>query len=68
MLLTANIAFLAIPGIDGNNGSSRAIRVLIDISVITSMGGILAGLLLARRYDTRKYNVDEVVSGRAHIK
>lgn len=50
VLLNANVAFLAVPGV--NYGS--ATQIASYLSVITSIGSIITGLLLTRQYRDRK--------------
>lgn len=48
MLLTANVAFLALPSVDLGKDSKTSAQVASYASIITSIGSILTGLLLIR--------------------
>ncbi len=50
MLLNANVAFLAIPSVDNGPGQLSAAQISSNISIVTSVGSILLGLLLIREH------------------
>ena len=48
VLLNANVAFLAISSVDAGNGSVAAAQISSYLSIVTSIGCIMVGLLLIR--------------------
>ena len=63
MLLNANVAFLAIPSVDTGNGDVTIAQVCSYLSIVTSVGSILLGLLLIRQHRVKsKDTADEAVS------
>ena len=63
MLLVANAAFLAVPSVDPGNGTRAPAQLANYLSVITSIGGIVTGLLLLRQHRTKPQDAaEEVVS------
>ncbi|OJT02359.1 hypothetical protein TRAPUB_7142 [Trametes pubescens] len=50
VLLNANVAFLAIPSVDNGPGQLSAAQISSNISIVTSVGSILLGLLLIRQH------------------
>lgn len=50
MLLNANVAFLAIPSVDNGTDQLSAAQISSNISIVTSVGSILLGLLLIRQH------------------
>ncbi|KAI0738982.1 hypothetical protein C8Q80DRAFT_1222247 [Daedaleopsis nitida] len=50
VLLNANVAFLAIPSVDTGDGTISAAQISSYLSIVTSVGGILLGLLLIRQH------------------
>jgi len=63
VLLTANVAFLAVPGV-GSGGDTRTLTQIVSyISIITSLGCLVTGLILIRHHKTRPQDAaEEVVS------
>ena len=63
MLLNANVAFLAIPSVDSNQNSVTPAQIASYLSIITSVGSILLGLLLIRQHRVKaKETADDAVS------
>ena len=63
MLLNANVAFLAIPSVDPGNHIRTPAQLASYLSVITSIGSIVIGLLLLRQHRTKPQDAaEEVVS------
>ena len=57
------MAFLALPSVDPGNRTRSPTQVASYLSIITSIGSIVVGLLLLRRHKTKLSNVvEEVVS------
>ena len=52
VFLTANVAFLAIPGIDPGGRLCTPAQLASYLSIITSLGSVVTGLLLPQRYIT----------------
>ncbi|EIW55210.1 uncharacterized protein TRAVEDRAFT_31017 [Trametes versicolor FP-101664 SS1] len=50
VLLNANVAFLAIPSVDNGTDQLSAAQISSNISIVTSVGSILLGLLLIRQH------------------
>ena len=81
MLLTANVGFLAIPGVVLSNLSGTDItsasevviftspsQIASSLSVVASIGSIVTGLLLVRRDRTKqKEDLTSAVSGQSHL-
>jgi hypothetical protein len=63
VLLTANVAFLAIPGV-GPGGDTRTLTQIVSyISIVTSLGCLVTGLVLIRHHKTKLQDAaEEVVS------
>ena len=65
VLLNANVAFLAIPSVDNGNGQLTAPQISSYLSIVTSVGSILLGLLLIRQHRVKsKDTADDAVSHR----
>ena len=63
VLLNANVAFLAIPSVDNGNGNVTAAQISSYLSIVTSVGSILLGLLLIRQHRVKsKETAEEAVS------
>ena len=63
VLLTANMAFLAIPSVDNGTRARTPTQVASYFSTVTSIGSIVIGLLLVRKHrDKPNEFADEVVS------
>jgi len=67
VLLNANVAFLAIPSVDPGSGPGNhtrsPVQVASYISIVTSVGSVVIGLLLLRQHRTKPQDsADEVVS------
>lgn len=65
MLLNANVAFLAIPSVDNGENQNVVTPAQISsyLSIITSVGSILLGLLLIRQHRVKaKETADDAVS------
>ena len=62
--MNANVAFLAIPSVDnGNNPPRSSAQIASYISIATSIGSIILGLLLVRQNRTKsRENAEDVVS------
>ncbi|KAI0356096.1 hypothetical protein OH77DRAFT_1401749 [Trametes cingulata] len=50
VLLNANVAFLAIPSVDNGNDQLTAAQISSYLSIVTSVGSIVLGLLLIRQH------------------
>ncbi|KAH9855343.1 hypothetical protein C2E23DRAFT_858007 [Lenzites betulinus] len=50
VLLNANVAFLAIPSVDDGSKQLSAAQISSNLSIVTSVGSILLGLLLIRQH------------------
>ncbi|KAI0631094.1 hypothetical protein C8Q77DRAFT_1062481 [Trametes polyzona] len=50
VLLNANVAFLAIPSVDDGTGHLSAAQISSNLSIVTSVGSILLGLILVRQH------------------
>ena len=50
MLLNANVAFLAIPSVDPGNHVRTPAQLASYLSIITSVGSVVTGLLLLRKH------------------
>ncbi|KAJ7290460.1 hypothetical protein C8J57DRAFT_1611342, partial [Mycena rebaudengoi] len=63
VLLNASIAFLAIPTVDnGDNISTRTTGQIAGyISVISSLGSVIVGLILLHQNRRRKSDIDAMV-------
>ncbi|TFK32553.1 hypothetical protein BDQ12DRAFT_670963 [Crucibulum laeve] len=53
VIMTANVAFLAIPGVSTPNAPSTPAQILSYASTVSSIGGIVFGLLLVRKSRTK---------------
>ena len=63
MLLNANVAFLAIPSVDPGDHTRTPAQLASYISIVTSIGSVVIGLLLLRQHRTKPQDAaDEVVS------
>ena len=63
MLLNANVAFLAIPSVDPGDHTRTPTQLASYISIVTSIGSVVIGLLLLRQHRTKPQDAaDEVVS------
>ena len=63
MLLNANVAFLAIPSVDPGDHIRTPAQLASYISIVTSIGSVVIGLLLLRQHRTKPQDAaDEVVS------
>ena len=62
MLLNANVAFLAIPSVDNGSSSISPAQISSSLSIVTSVGSILLGLLLVRQHRVKsKETAEEAV-------
>ena len=62
VLLNANVAFLAIPSVDTGDGHVSAAQISSYLSIVTSVGCILVGLLLIRQHRVKsKETAEEAV-------
>jgi len=61
VLLNANVAFLAIPSVDTGNHTRTAAQLASYLSVLTSVGSIVIGLLLLRQHRTKPHDAAEEV-------
>ncbi|KAH9899337.1 hypothetical protein C8Q73DRAFT_638403 [Cubamyces lactineus] len=59
VLLNANVAFLAIPSVDNGSGKLTAPQISSYLSIITSVGSILLGLLLIRQHRVKSKDTAE---------
>lgn len=50
VILSANVAFLAIQSVDSQNSSRSPAQIASYISFVTSAGGVILGLLLLRQH------------------
>ncbi|KAH9947505.1 hypothetical protein B0H21DRAFT_738326 [Amylocystis lapponica] len=50
VMLNANVAFLTIPDVDPGGGKRTAAQIASFISIVTSIGSIILGLLLVRQH------------------
>ncbi|KAI0676470.1 hypothetical protein C8Q78DRAFT_1065287 [Trametes maxima] len=70
VLLNANVAFLAIPSVDDGTTELTAAQISSYLSIVTSVGSILLGLLLVRQHRVKsKDTADEAwryLSSRKH--
>jgi hypothetical protein len=63
VLLNANVAFLAIPSVDPGNHIRTPAQLASYISIVTSIGSVVVGLLLLRQHRTKPHDAaEEVVS------
>jgi len=63
VLLNANVALLALPSVDLGNHARTPAQFASYLSIITSLGSVVTGLLLLRQYRTTPQDVtEEVVS------
>ena len=63
MLLNANVAFLAIPSVDPGSHLRTPAQLASFISIVTSIGSVVVGLLLLRQHRTKPHEAaEEVVS------
>lgn len=53
MLLIANVAFLTIPSVDPGDRACTPAQLASYLSIITSIGSIVTGLLLLRQHRTK---------------
>ena len=59
MLLNANVAFLAIPSVDSGDGAITPAQISSFLSIVTSVGSILLGLLLVRQHRVKSKDTAE---------
>ena len=59
VLLNANVAFLAIPSVDPGNHTRTPAQLASYFSIITSIGSVVAGLLLLQQHRTKPQNSAE---------
>ena len=59
VLLNANVAFLAIPSVDNGDGRVTAAMICSYLSIVTSTGSILLGLLLVRQHRVKSKDTAE---------
>ena len=64
MFLTANVAFLAIPGIDHGTGDRTLTQIVSYLSIVTSLGCLMTGLVLLRYHKTKPYDTAEAIVSR----
>jgi chaperone required for assembly of F1-ATPase len=63
VLLNANVAFLAIPSVDSGDHVRTPAQLASYLSMVTSIGSIVIGLLLLRQHRTKPHDAaEEVVS------
>ena len=63
MLLTANVAFLAVPGVGSGNDTRTLTQIFSYVSIVTSLGCLVAGLILIRHHKVMPHDaVEGVVS------
>ena len=63
MLLNANVAFLAIPSVDPGKHIRTPTQIASYLSILTSIGSVVTGLLLLRQHRTKPQDAaGEVVS------
>lgn len=60
MLLTANMAFLAIPGVGPGNNTRTLTQIVSYTSIVTSLGCLVIGLVLIRHHGT---SMDDAAKG-----
>ncbi|KAI0078375.1 hypothetical protein K474DRAFT_1660618 [Panus rudis PR-1116 ss-1] len=68
VILNANGAFLAIPSVDTGPDQRTAAQVASYISIVASVGSILAGLLLVRQYRVKPKDTVEEAAAYLHAK
>ena len=57
VVLTSNMAFLALPAVAQNAGEKATpSQIISQVSIINSMGSIIVGLMLLRQYSLLKEN------------
>jgi len=61
VLLNANVAFLTIPSVDPGNHTRSPAQLASYLSVISSIGSIVVGLLLLRQHRTKPHDSTEEV-------
>ena len=61
MLLNANLAFLAIPNVDSEDHIRTSAQLAKYLSIITSVGSVVAGLLLLRQHRNKPQDSAEDV-------
>jgi len=70
VLLIANVAFLTIPSVDPGNRACTPAQLASYLSIITSIGSIVTGLLLLRQHRTKPQDaageVDNYLRSRHH--
>ena len=59
VLLNANVAFLAIPSVDNGSSSISPAQISSSLSIVTSVGSILLGLLLIRQHRVKSKDTAE---------
>lgn len=63
VMLNANVAFLTIPDVDPGAGEQTIAKVFSFISIITSVGSIILGLLLVRHHRVKPRETAQDVVG-----
>lgn len=69
LLLNANVAFLVVPALALNNAPARTAQAASQVSLATSLGSIVIGLLLARKHrdkDDSAQNAAKYLNKRTH--
>jgi len=61
-MLNVNMAFLAIPGVNPGNDTHTQAQLASYLSIVTSIGSIVIGLLLLRQHRTKVQGSGETVS------
>lgn len=61
VLLIANVAFLALPSVDPGNHHRTPVQLASYLSIITSIGSTVIGLLLLRQHRTKPQDASEEV-------
>jgi hypothetical protein len=61
VLLNANVAFLAIPSVDPGDRLRSPAQLASYLSIITSIGSTVTGLLLLRQHRTKPHDAAEEV-------
>ncbi len=64
LLLNANVAFLVVPALALNNAPSRTAQAASQVSLATSLGSIVIGLLLARKHRDKDDSAQNAVSSK----
>ena len=57
------MAFLAIPGVDPGTGARTLSQIICYLSIVTSLGCLVTGLVLLRHHGAKQYDTaEEIVS------